>query len=426
MKILALLLSFFAGLHHAGVSTANANPTVLLGEERLSETAYASLISGKKIGVLSHHASRDHQGQHVVDRLAAIPGTQLKMIFAPEHGYRSINDTLTPDSVDSVTGLPVYSLYGPRTAPTADMLSQLDAVVIDLQDVGLRYYTYPATMVYTMKACKAAGKKVIVLDRPNPLGGEVVEGAMLDSSLANGGLTTLAQIPTRHGMTLGELAIYFNDALNIHADLSVVPMSGWTREMGWDDAGVPWTPSSPALVSANQATYYAMFGTLEAAGKLAVGRGQDNSLAFQVFGAPWISESDQATLVDHLNALQLPNLKFETYSWTPDRAAFQGILCHGFHVTFTNSQTTKGFEPLMKVLEALYSQFGAQLNVDKMLPMLGANWVIQGIKGNAQVDSLSLQAQTESEAFLGFRSKALLYESSIRRDKNNGNHQSSP
>ena len=384
---------------------------LLLGEERLDEPAFLKQIAGKRIGVLAHHASRDHQGKHIVDRLAAMPGVQLKMIFAPEHGYRSLNDELTPDSIDSVTGLPVYSLYGPRKAPTPDLLKDLDLVIIDLQDVGLRYYTYPATMVYTLQACKVAGKPVMILDRPNPLGGTIVEGSVLEVDLATGGLTNLAPIPTRHGMTMGELARYYNESLNIHADLTVVPMQGWQREMDWVDTKLPWTPPSPALVQTDQAILYSIFGTLEAT-SLAVGRGQKNDLAFRVFGAPWVTEEEQAGLVARLNALQLRNVKFEAYTWTPDRSENEGKLCRGFRVTMNSSisaASTYGLNVLTPVLETMKSVLGSKLDLSDTLVMLGSHWLLQGIETQSSVLKIVHHAEHESVSFLSQRAKVLLY-----------------
>jgi uncharacterized protein YbbC (DUF1343 family) len=381
---------------------------VLVGSDRLFEPAYIDLLKGKRVGVLAHAASRTHDGTHVIDWIASHHEFELKMIFAPEHGYRSVDDSLLPDSKDSVTGLPVYSLYGPRKAPTAEMLSKLDAVLIDLQDVGLRYYTYPATLVYTLKACQKSGTKVFILDRPNPLGGSVVEGALLDSSLANGSLTTLAAVPTRHGMTLGELAILYNKMLGIDADLTVIPMSGWNRSMLWDDSRLQWTPPSPALATSEQAYLYALFGTLES-GNLAVGRGKYNDLAFHVFGAPWITQEKAETLVNELQQLELPGLKFQYVSWVPDREIFLAKLCRGFRVDVTDASRLEGFRSLILVLETMKSVLGSSLDIKGMLAMLGADWLKNGIEAGTPVDELMEHATRENQDFMELRQEALIY-----------------
>lgn len=391
--------------------------SVIPGAARLEETSFARLLAGKRIGVLAHHASRLPDGSHLVDRLYQMGSSsagahrarfQLTMIFAPEHGYRSVDDNLMPDSTDPVTGLPVYSLYGPRKAPTDEMLSRLDVVVIDLQDVGLRYYTYPATMVYVMRACQRAGKPVIVLDRPNPLGGETVEGAVLEKSLATGGLTTLAMVPTRHGMTLGELAILYNHLLGIRADLTVVPISGWSRAQRWQETGLKWYPPSPALVEADQADLYAAFGTLEAA-NLAVGRGIENSEAFRRYGAPWIRADEVAGLVAQLNALALPGLAFEAAEWVPDRAVYQRKICRGFKVRITDATSMDVFRSLIVVSSALKKHFGERLDLAGTRSMLGSSWLLEGIVRSVAPEVLTARARRESEDFLRLRAQALLY-----------------
>ena len=369
-----------------------------IGEERLNEPQYIKQLTGKRVAVLAHHASRDHSGNHVVDRLASMASINLKMIFAPEHGYRSLNDELVPDSIDSVTGLPVYSLYGPRKAPTPDMLSQLDVLLIDLQDIGLRYYTYPATVIYALKACKAAGVKVMLLDRPNPLGGDVVEGALLDSSMANGGLTTLAAIPTRHGMTLGELSLYLNSKLKIGADLTVIPMSDYTRTMSWKETGLPWVPPSPALVAPEQALYYAFFGTLES-GNLAVGRGLSNELAFKVVGAPWITPAQQNLLVSQLNTINIPGFSVQTFDWTATRAIFTGNVCHGIQFNIQDDISVKTFPTLLNVLQVFQKTLGQTAEIEKMLSMLGAPWVLDGIMNASPINDLVKRSDIESSQF---------------------------
>ena len=389
----------------------SAQIPVSSGMERLLSAPYVSLVQGRKLGVLAHHASRDRFGNHLVDLLSRQDGIQLKMIFAPEHGYRSVDDELLPDSIDPVTGLPVYSLYGPRKAPTPEMLAEIDAVVIDLQDVGVRFYTYAATVVNVLQACKAAGKPVILLDRPNPLGGVIVEGAVLDSSLVNGGLTTLAAIPTRHGMTLGELAIFYNETLDVHADLTVVPMSGWKRSMMWNDTGLPWYPSSPALVTEDQVQLYGSFGGLEAL-NLAVGRGIKNDLAFHTYGAPWITPANAQDLTAALQRLSLPGLTFTAVQWTPERGVFQGELCQGFRIDLKETDAChviEGFRSLIETLETMKRSLGPGLDFSRATVSLGAPWLRDGIESGVPAGELITRAQQGSGSFLKARANALLY-----------------
>jgi uncharacterized protein YbbC (DUF1343 family) len=333
---------------------------------------------------------------------------ELDLIFAPEHGYRSAGDTNLPDTTDPQTGLPVYSLYGPRKAPTPDMLNQIDIMIIDLQDVGVRFYTYAATMVYTLQACQAAGIPVILLDRPNPLGGAIVEGATLEAALANGGLTTLAPIPTRHGMTFGELAKLYNEMLDIHADLTVVPMTGWKREMLWTDTGLPWYSPSPALTTPEQADLYGSFGAMETL-NIAVGRGLTDELAFHVFGAPWITAQNSDTLLRSLQTLGLPGLRFSGIQWTPSRGAFSGKLCHGFRIDVTDAARFEGFRSMIEVVSTMKKTLGASLKLGGATGSLGAHWLKDGLEQGIDPAALIKRSQNEMQSYLKLRSAALIY-----------------
>lgn len=383
---------------------ATAVPQVKLGDEQLIAST-SSLLKGKRVAVLAHYASRLGNGTHVVDALYARSDLTLSMIFSPEHGFRSFDDTTVLDSIDPSTGVQIYSLYGPRRAPTPDMLAAVDVILVDLQDVGLRYYTYPATVTYLMQAAKLAHKPVIILDRPNPIGADQVEGAILDANLANGELTTIARLPTRTGMTLGETARFLNTELKIGADLSVIPMQGYVRSMHWKDTGLAWTPSSPALVDPEQVELYAIFGTLEAS-ELATGRGIQNTQAFRRFGAPYISEAQARTLVASLN---LSGLNFTYVEWTPDRSKFIGQLCRGFEITITDLSQVKSLAALVEVSEKLQATFGSQLKFPTALQMLGSQWLLDGILNQTAPSTLIDHSQQDLIPFMIKRQAALLY-----------------
>jgi uncharacterized protein YbbC (DUF1343 family) len=390
---------------------AATKTVVKLGNETLLTEPYLSLVRGKRIGLLAHFASRNSSGAHLVDVLAARTDLQLKMIFSPEHGFRGVEDAPVRDSKDSVTGLPVYSLYGPRRAPTSAMMSQIDVILIDLQDIGLRYYTYPATIAYVLDAASDANIPVLILDRPNPLNGAVVEGATLDANLADRGLTTIAQIPTRHGMTIGEISLYLNAKLGLDASLTVVPMTGWTRAMNWIDTGLTWVPPSPALVNSDQGDLYAMFGTLESM-SLAVGRGVQNDDAFREYGAPWITENKANLLVSELSRVLPANtsgLKFTYEEWTADRAVYLHQLCRGFRVDIVDLKKADAFRALMETSKAMYRILGPTINVYGSLSMLGARWLVDGIEANETTDELEKKADASSVIFLAERKKYLLY-----------------
>jgi uncharacterized protein YbbC (DUF1343 family) len=262
-------------------------------------------------------------------------------------------------------------------------------------------------MALVMKACRDAGKKVVVLDRPNPLGGERWEGAVLESAL-QGGFAAYYPIPTVHGMTMAELARLFNVAFGIGADLSVVPMKGWARSDLWQDTGLPWIPPSPALVAADQAELYSFLGTLESL-NLAVGRGRTNERAFRTFGAPWIKPDEAITLVDRLNRLALPGLRFRTVEWTPSRATYEGKLTRGFAVEMDDFHSVDGLKSLVEVLTTLRGVFGPRLDVSKSDAMLGQRWIRAAIEAGIPADRILTRIRADSAVFSASRAAALLY-----------------
>jgi uncharacterized protein YbbC (DUF1343 family) len=253
------------------------------------------LVRGHRIGLLSNQTGVDRAGRRDADLLLA-GGQRLVVLFSPEHGFRGVEDRPgLPDGVDSATGLPIYSLYGGSRATALGSLDSIDVLLIDLQDIGARYYTYPATAASLMRAAAARGRTIIVLDRPDPLGGVAVQGNVHpeigdpDSSLVG-----FLPIPMRHGMTIGELARLADDRLGLHAHLVVVPAAGWQRGMAFDATGLPWINPSPNMPSLESAFHYPGLCLFEAT-NLSVGRG--TAFAFQVIGSPWL---EPAVLLDRL------------------------------------------------------------------------------------------------------------------------------
>lgn len=287
----------------------------------------SGLIRGKRVGIIANHTSVDERRRSIVDLLygdsrARKAGVTLAAVFAPEHGFRGTEDrTNLPDYVDPKTGVRVYSLYrSTTTAPPDSVVRGLDALIFDVQDVGTRTYTYAGAMVYAMRTAARNGKPFIVLDRPNPLSGFYVEGPMLDSALANPDTArpgrparpyAIHPIPLRHGLTIGELALFYNQELGIGADLHVVPMKGWSRDLWFDRTGLPWINPSPAIVSLHSALLYPALVAFESS-RLSVGRGTD--APFQRFGAPWMRV--QAVL-DLLAERPLRGVKFEAEIFVP-------------------------------------------------------------------------------------------------------------
>ena len=292
-----------------GDSPATPRGPVWTGVDVLREEGFRRL-SGRRVGLLTNRTGRARDGASTIDLLAEAPDVELAALFSPEHGIRGELDGPVPSGRDVRTGLPVHSLYGETRRPTEAMLRGLDTVVVDLQDAGARFYTYATTVAYLLEAAARHGLRVVVLDRPNPIGGREVEGPRLDRESL--GFTGYFPTPVRHGLTLGELARLFNGEREIGADLEVVPMRGWTRDHWFDETGVTWVDPSPNLRNLHQALLYPGIGAIEGA-NLSVGRGTDTP--FEQIGAPWI---DGPALARELNRAGLPGLRVYPVSFTPD------------------------------------------------------------------------------------------------------------
>jgi uncharacterized protein YbbC (DUF1343 family) len=285
-----------------------------------------SMLRGRRIGLLAHQASVDARLEHAALILRDARGPRLTRLLAPEHGLWGAAQDHAPiaGARDPVTGLRVASLYGARREPTATMLAGLDAVVIDLQDVGSRYYTFVWTMALTMRACARTGVEVIVLDRPNPLGGDVIEGNMADPAFAS--FVGLYPLPIRHGLTIGEAARWLALAHDVRPRLTVVPMRGWRRRMLWEDTGVPWVAPSPNMPTPDTARVYPG-GCLFEGTNLSEGRG--TTRPFEWVGAPYL---DAHAFAETLTRERLPGVSFRPARFTPTFHKWAGRLCGGIQI----------------------------------------------------------------------------------------------
>jgi uncharacterized protein YbbC (DUF1343 family) len=309
---------------------------ISLGSERLLAS---NALDGKRVGVVCNPASIDHSFGHIVDRIAALPGVTVAAIFGPQHGFRSdVQENMIESghAKDARRRLPVYSLYSETRVPTPDMMIGLDVLVIDLQDVGTRIYTYIYTMAYCLTAAKRDGVKVIVCDRPNPIGGVQVEGPMLEKGFES--FVGLYPIPMRHGMTIGELARLFNDEFGIGADLEVIPMTGWTRDMYHDDAAAPWVMPSPNMPTLDSAIVYPGTVILEGTN---VSEGRGTTRPFELNGAPWVADERFA---DALNARRIPGVYFRPAVFEPTFHKHAKTSCGGVQIHVTDR---KAFAPVL-------------------------------------------------------------------------------
>ncbi|MGI9090314.1 MAG: exo-beta-N-acetylmuramidase NamZ family protein [Gemmatimonadaceae bacterium] len=346
--------------------------TVLLADS-------ASLIAGKRLAILANQTSVDEKGRRDVDllrtdRRAKNVNAHLVTIFSPEHGISGTEDrTGLASGTDRASGLPVISLYGAETMPPPDSAIQaVDMVLIDLQDVGSRTWTYEGAMVFTMRAAARLKKPVIVLDRPNPITGSIVEGPILDSALANpddpgpgrhGLAWALYPIPLRHGMTLGELARFYNDELKIGADLHVMPARNWTREIWFDRTGLPFVAPSPNLRSFQSEILYTGLVPFEAT-NLSVGRGTPE--AFRRIGAPWLNAGRVISL---LRDRQANGVRFIAEDFTPRAPGdgkYAGQLVHGIRIEVTERNSLKTARLCADLLSAIHQVHPTELTIDEL------------------------------------------------------------
>ena len=397
MKKLTLLLMFVFSLSAAAMD---------YGIDRLNEPEIANMLNGKTLAVLTHAAGKSKDGTHLIDTLHR--NYTLKKIFAPEHGLRTMADDWVEDGTDEATNLPVISLYKRGSkAPKPEDLKGIDAIVIDLQDVGVRYYTYFSTIAEVMKACAPLKIEVIILDRPNLLGGLIVEGKVLEAALT-GGFASYYTVPTRHGMTLGELALMINKEKAINTKLTVIAATGWARENLLTANERPWLAPSPALVDIDQVGLYAMWGSLEDF-NISVGRGLTNELAFKVLGAPWITLSESKNLADKLNALNFAGVTFKPYTWKVTRAVHVGKIANGIMVEW-NGQEVRTDEFTYKVASVLVKLFKDRLNVAAMsATTYGSKEMVEAIKSLKSWESYKSVIDADLEKFQTRRKEFLLY-----------------
>jgi uncharacterized protein YbbC (DUF1343 family) len=323
---------------------------VRLGIDLLVGQEFTAL-RGQRVGLITNHTGLDTYGMATADLLHAAPGVEMAALFGPEHGIRGAVDEHVPDGTDEATGLPVYSLYGARTRPTPEQLTALDTLVFDIQDVGARFYTYISTLLTSMEAAAEQGLRFVVLDRPNPLGGLVTEGPLADADRLD--FIACHPIPIRHGLTVGEMARLFAAEKGLDLDLEIVEIEGWRRADWWDATELTWINPSPNMRSLTQALLYPGIGLLEFT-NVSVGRGTDTP--FEVVGAPWIAERELAA---HLNAQEMPGVRFVPIRFTPTFRVHEGTPCGGINLIVTQRDRFVPVETGLAVASALHTLYPA-------------------------------------------------------------------
>lgn len=324
----------------------------VLGIERLCESDLG-LIRGERVGLVCNQASVDHDFRHFADVLNSLEGANLKVLFGPQHGIRGdVQDNMveTPHTLDRETRLPVYSLYSETREPTEEMLSDVDVLVCDLQDVGCRIYTFVYTIANCMRAAAKFGKRVIVCDRPNPINGVELEGNVLEPEFAS--FVGQFPIPTRHGMTACELARMFNSHWGINCELEVLTMEGWSRELWFDETDAPWVIPSPNMPTLDSATVFP--GTVHIEGTQ-VSEGRGTTRPFELVGAPYI---DAADFERHLQGIGLPGVRFRASNFLPTFQKHSGVVCGGVQIHVTDRQTFKPVLTGVAVVKACRDLYG--------------------------------------------------------------------
>jgi uncharacterized protein YbbC (DUF1343 family) len=383
--------------------------TVLLDSGRLR---------GQRIGIVSNPASVDHNLQHIVDLALADQHLNVTALFGPQHGFRSdVQDNMieTPHGEFEGGGkrrVPLYSLYSDTREPTAEMLRDVDALIIDLQDVGTRIYTYAYTMANCMRACKRHGVKVIVCDRPNPIGGLEIEGITLEPGCES--FVGLFEIPTRHGMTMGELARLFNDHFDIGADLEVVAMEGWSRDMYHDQTGLPWVMPSPNIPTLDSAIVFP--GTVHIEGTNA-SEGRGTTRPFELVGAPWIEAERFAAA---LNARNLPGVYFRPAVFEPTFQKHARVACGGCQIHVTDRFAFKPVLTGLAVMDEMRATDPAsfawkpppyEYEHDKQPidVIAGAKWFREAIDAGERAESIARRWHPSVAAFDELRQPSLMY-----------------
>lgn len=393
-------LDSFRTLRQFSVSESGNSVKVLNGIDVLERDNFKPL-AGMRIGLVTNHTGRNREGRQTIDVLNKAPGVKLVALFSPEHGIRGLVDDKVPDSKDEATGLPIYSLYGESRRPKPEQLKDLDALVYDIQDVGARFYTYISTLGNVMEEAARLRLPVFVLDRPNPIGGLDVEGPIADSDKLS--FIAYHTIPTRHGLTIGELGQLFNWQRNIGADLRVIKMEGWRRSMWFDETNLTWVNPSPNMRSLTEATLYPGVGLLETT-NVSVGRGTDTP--FEVVGAPWI-QGDR--LAEYLNQRGIPGVRFVPLRFTPNASVFKDQQCGGVNIIITDRALFRSLPMGIEMALALRKLYPNDWQVDKYLRLLVHADTLERVKRGESAKEIVDSWNAGLQEFRKARAEILLY-----------------
>jgi uncharacterized protein YbbC (DUF1343 family)/CubicO group peptidase (beta-lactamase class C family) len=373
---------------------------VLTGLDVLADQKFA-MLSGHSVGLVTNQTGVDMRGRRAIDLIANAPGVRLQAIFTPEHGLMGQADTDVPHGRDAATGKPIWSLYGVTRRPTPAMLKDITLLVFDIQDVGARYYTYLATLVYVMEEAAKQRIPVLVLDRPNPINGRIVEGPLMDPDLQS--FTAPHPIPVRTGLTIGEFGKLAAAERKIPVSLTVVPLVGWERDRWFDETGLPWVNPSPNIRSVTQALLYSGVGLLEAT-NLSVGRGTD--LPFEVIGAPWI---EPRGLAEALNRQGLRGVRFDPIWFTPTADVYASTSCGGVRIVVTDREAIRPVTVAFALARTLRERHRDQFRPESIQNLLVNRSTMWAFLRGEVLDRLVAWAEVDRSSFLNRRASYLMY-----------------
>ncbi len=381
-------------------------PAVKLGVDMLFEK-HLDVIKGKKVGLITNPTGVDSRLRSTADLLASHPDVDLVALFGPEHGIRGGVSGSLGDSVDANTNVTVYSLYGRTRKPTEEMLKDIDVLLFDIQDIGSRSYTYISTMKHSMDAAAEHKVKFVVLDRPNPVNGVIVEGPMIEEEFYS--FIGVGPVAYMHGMTVGELAQFFNKEMNVNCDLEVVKMEGWKREMTWRDTGLVWVPTSPHIPEGDSSWFYPITGIFGETPLVSIGVGY--TLPFKLVGAPWMNAGQASKAMNDKN---IPGVYFEAFFFRPYYRHYQGEICEGFRIIITDEKKIKPVVVGYHITEMLIKMYPEKFDLSKTrvrgLDLAnGSDKIRLMFQDGVPVEKIIESYQPGVKEFLKIRQKYLLY-----------------
>jgi uncharacterized protein YbbC (DUF1343 family) len=407
MKYLISLFMMLAGVAIAGTALAQngesvTSQRVLTGIDVLVHDNFRQL-EGHRVGLITNHTGLDGQGVTTIRRLHEAPGVTLVALFSPEHGlHGKLDIPVIEDGEDAGTGIRVFSLYGETRKPTAEMLDSIETLVFDIQDIGTRFYTYISTLGMAMEAAATQGIRFVVLDRPNPIGGNHVSGPVADPGRES--FTAFHRLPVRHGMTVGELALMFRAERGMDLDLEVVSLENWDRAAYFDATGLRWVNPSPNMRSLAQANLYPGIGLLETT-NLSVGRGTDTP--FELFGAPWL---DGVSFAAELNRLGLPGVRFVPIVFEPEASKFAGERCSGVNILVVNRDVFDPVRTGLEIARKLRSLYREDWEIESYDRLVVSEVTLKAIRDGKEIYVIEAGYREDLDKFIQRRSGFLIYD----------------